>query len=320
MQVHGLHHYLMTLVMLLTMGWGAALAAACVTNGDCADGNVCNGSETCQAGVCLPGTPITCNDTNPCTLDSCVQATGCTYVPANGCMLTGKKLRLGIGSELRIAFQSGPGELTGVAFPANYTEDDPIVHGASLRVLTAAGDQFDNTYPMPRANWEYLKGPGTNFGYRYKDKRGVYGPITLFVIRNAKTISMKARGEALNFTLNNDPDPVKVALRFGNGGRRYCLQFGGRVKFLSGVGYTALAAAPPTACPTCSSAAHCDDGNPCTSDSCAAGACENTPVMDGTACDDGDACTISDVCQTGSCAGAPILCAPPLTCVGGTCS
>jgi hypothetical protein len=308
----------MALAMLLGMGW-SALAAACTTNADCADGNVCNGSEACQAGVCIPGTSITCHDGSGCTLDTCDPVNGCTYTPANGCMLAGKKFRLGIGSELRMTFQTAPGQMAGADFPANYTDDDPIVHGASLRVLTGAGDMFDNTYPLPRANWEYLKAPGANFGYKYKDLQGAYGPITLLVIRNAKPAKMKARG-ALNFTLGGNPDPVKIVLRLGNVGRRYCLQFGGRIRFFAGSAYTALAAPAPTACAACSTAAHCDDGNACTADSCTAGVCQNSPVADGTACSDGDDCTIADVCQAGTCVGAPILCAPGLVCVAGTCS
>jgi hypothetical protein len=76
----------------------------------------------------------------------------------------------------------------------------------------------------------------------------------------------------------------------------------------------------------------CDDGNPCTIDTCGAGGCQHTPVVcdgggdacnagatcdpatgqcvgapspDGTACDDGNACTDGDVCQAGACTSAP---------------
>jgi hypothetical protein len=80
----------------------------------------------------------------------------------------------------------------------------------------------------------------------------------------------------------------------------------------------------------------CDDGNPCTIDTCGASGCEHTPVVcegpvdachdagtcdpatgacvavpkdDGTPCDDGNACTESDTCQAGACtAGAPVVC------------
>ncbi|MCH8344017.1 MAG: proprotein convertase P-domain-containing protein [Planctomycetes bacterium] len=50
----------------------------------------------------------------------------------------------------------------------------------------------------------------------------------------------------------------------------------------------------------------CDDGNPCTIDSCDAGVCVNDPEPVGTPCDDGDPCTIDDFCDGGGgCAGGP---------------
>ena len=83
---------------------------------DCDDGNVCNGTETCQlpGGVCRAGTPLVCNDSNfcngaewcderqgcqlgtppscadndRCTDDLCdVQAGRCVFVPADDCCL-----------------------------------------------------------------------------------------------------------------------------------------------------------------------------------------------------------------------------------------
>ncbi len=49
----------------------------------------------------------------------------------------------------------------------------------------------------------------------------------------------------------------------------------------------------------------CDDGNDCTRDAFASGACRYDAVPDGARCDDGDACTLGDHCSAGSCrAGA----------------
>jgi RHS repeat-associated protein len=46
----------------------------------CADGNVCNGGETCDAnGVCQPGTPLTIDDNLACTADICDPATGTAH-------------------------------------------------------------------------------------------------------------------------------------------------------------------------------------------------------------------------------------------------
>jgi uncharacterized repeat protein (TIGR01451 family) len=47
----------------------------------CNDGNACNGVETCNPATgCVAGTPLNCNDNNPCTDDSCAPATGCVHV------------------------------------------------------------------------------------------------------------------------------------------------------------------------------------------------------------------------------------------------
>jgi hypothetical protein len=44
----------------------------------CADADLCDGTETCDAeGICVPGTPLSCEDGNPCTIDSCEAASGC---------------------------------------------------------------------------------------------------------------------------------------------------------------------------------------------------------------------------------------------------
>jgi hypothetical protein len=51
----------------------------CTVNADCDDGNLCNGAETCSAGLCVAGTVLDCDDTDACTVDSCDSVTGCLY-------------------------------------------------------------------------------------------------------------------------------------------------------------------------------------------------------------------------------------------------
>ena len=236
------------LLAVLALSWTAWSAQACTTAADCDDGNGCNGSETCQGGLCIPGLPMTCNDGNACTLDSCDPVTGCTFTTTTNCPTEGKKMRLGAGRELRLGLETGP-DLSGLAFPANNTEDDPVIHGASLRAYTTYGDVFDNTYPMPSARWEYLGARGENKGYRYTDFHNVDGAITVAAVRDGKKNKLKARGPLLNFSLNTDPEPVMMVLRFGNNGRRYCMEFGGRTKFYRNARFTAIAAPPPPVCP-----------------------------------------------------------------------
>jgi DNA-binding beta-propeller fold protein YncE len=49
--------------------------------------------------------------------------------------------------------------------------------------------------------------------------------------------------------------------------------------------------------------ASCNDGNTCTADSCAAGACVHTPLGSTVTCDDGLSCTSLDHCDAGLCVG-----------------
>jgi hypothetical protein len=51
----------------------------CNSNGECDDGDVCNGLETCVASQCVAGTPLDCDDGNPCTTDTCDPILGCQH-------------------------------------------------------------------------------------------------------------------------------------------------------------------------------------------------------------------------------------------------
>ncbi len=66
----------------------------------------------------------------------------------------------------------------------------------------------------------------------------------------------------------------------------------------------------------------CDDGKPCTLDTCnvQTGACFFTPVAEGGECSDNDACTTGDKCLSGACKGQAAVCASNETCTAGVCS
>ncbi len=51
----------------------------CSGDGDCDDGNACNGSETCVARACVAGVPPDCTDGIVCTGETCDPEAGCTY-------------------------------------------------------------------------------------------------------------------------------------------------------------------------------------------------------------------------------------------------
>ena len=48
---------------------------------DCDDGNACTEGDVCAAGDCASGAALACEDANPCTDDGCDAATGCVSTP-----------------------------------------------------------------------------------------------------------------------------------------------------------------------------------------------------------------------------------------------
>ena len=65
---------------------------------------------------------------------------------------------------------------------------------------------------------------------------------------------------------------------------------------------------------------NCDDGNPCSDDSCLGGECTHFPLL-GSACDDGNECTTDDICDSASnCKGdGNVLCEDDNSCTVDTC-
>jgi hypothetical protein len=51
--------------------------------GPCSDGDACTLDDACQAGKCVPGKPVVCNDGNPCTQDAC-KGGACAFTPQAG--------------------------------------------------------------------------------------------------------------------------------------------------------------------------------------------------------------------------------------------
>jgi hypothetical protein len=54
----------------------------------CSDGNVCTGEEVCSNGMCTNAPDLDCGDGNGCTVDSCAPPNGCRNLPISGCCTT----------------------------------------------------------------------------------------------------------------------------------------------------------------------------------------------------------------------------------------
>jgi hypothetical protein len=79
----------------------------------------------------------------------------------------------------------------------------------------------------------------------------------------------------------------------------------------AGAAYVFDGGDPPVGCSTPS---QCNDGNPCTADTCQAGNCVNTPLN----CNDGNGCTV-DSCSNGACLHTPLNCGDGNACTTDTC-
>lgn len=127
--------------------------------------------------------------------------------------------------------------------------DDPTLHGASLRVLSAAGG-FDNMYLLPASGWRRLGKPSSPTGYKYSDPRLLNGPVTGATLR-AKYLNVSGKGVSLLHTLGLNPDPVFVMLELG--ATRYCMSFGTSTgaapQFSAGKQFSGKHASAPAACP-----------------------------------------------------------------------
>jgi hypothetical protein len=62
---------------------GCTAGEPCDVDSDCDDADACNGSEACSNGICVPGSPVDCNDGVTCTVDSCNPGDGtCLHLPS----------------------------------------------------------------------------------------------------------------------------------------------------------------------------------------------------------------------------------------------
>jgi hypothetical protein len=255
----------------------------------CSDGNVCTLGDTCAQGTCEPGTEVLlCNDSNPCTDDTCDPAKGCLGVPnVSGCS---------DGNACTQNDQCLGGKCTGG--PPLLCDDGNLCNGQescdpATGCKTGAPLSCDDGNPCTADSCN----PAT--GCAHVDSDGACDD------GNACTAGDHCQdGKCLpagladcddkNFCTTDSCDPAKGCLHLLN-------------------------QAPCDDDNVCTTGDHChlgecissgslacNDGNPCTDDSCdAKTGCTHTPAS--AACDDGNACTTGDQCKNGWCLPGPAL-------------
>lgn len=168
-----------------------------------------------------------------------------TTLPAACELLTGKKLLLrsktGSAKHRSIRLLSLDPAITLGA--GNASADDPVLHGGTLRLVTAAGDRFDDTYVLGASRWKYVKKEGANAGYTFR-RTDAFKSV---LIQPGKRVKIVANGVGLGHMLTADPSPVDVVLTLGE--HCYCLHFGGEATFKPDKKWLAKRAPASPGCP-----------------------------------------------------------------------
>jgi len=306
----------------------------------CDDGSACTYSDQCREGVCQ-GTPYSCDDGLGCTADACDGQGGCSHVVAPGfCLILGvcraagtlhpeNPCRVCDPSRSWVSWSDRDGASCDDGLPCTFED---VCNGGRCQGipygcndgLACTADSCDGAGGcrfQVAPGWCAIDGQCWQAGQVQPGN-----PCRWCSAANPQAWSDRD-GASCD---DGDPCTVMDACRGGAcapGLPRQCddgnvctddscdSQGGGCI-------YTAnQAICEPASCAglvfrparvcgdkVCQPATpvSCDDGDPCTEDSCDLDGCHHRPVTG--ACDDGNPCTYGDTCATGTCQGTPYVC------------
>ncbi len=295
--------------------------------GSCDDGDACTTGESCQGGACIASELTQCDDDNPCTTSACLPGEGCVQVPRTGSCEDGDRCTgpdtcqsgVCVGGAALSCNDNNPcttdscsasGGCRNLATSGGACDDDDVCTGAGVCALgvCAKGPRLscDDGNPCTADQCDPVQGcVQTPTSGTCDDGDACTGV-------GQCSLGMCQRGQGI---ICDDGDECTADT---------CK---------AGIGCTTLPrsdfpCSDGDACTindTCRNGAcvagatlDCDDGNPCTADSCGAEGCINRAISGG--CNDGNACTIGDTCAAGVCQpGAPKSCADADACTTDQC-
>jgi hypothetical protein len=238
---------------------------------DCEGGDPCSPVGACKAGQCIVPT-ASCDDGDPCTDDSCAGEAGCLHNALSGGACSDN-------DACTHGDQCYDGQCLGgsavVCDDNNPCTLDKCVSGLGGCTVEPLEDGLDcQPLDLCMRVGQCLQGSCTG---------GV--PTTCAAASPCTTIQCLADTGCIE-------EPVEDGAACEDGDA--CTQ--------TGVCQDGTCGTVPMAC---------NDDNPCTMDSCSAGACEYTDLVDGSDCDTGNACEEDASCTSGLCQGAiPTTCEP----------
>lgn len=243
---------------------GSCFHGAQPDNTSCADGNTCDGAESCQGGKCAPDANFNCpTDGNVCHAPTCDAAQNCSQklLTGNGCP-DGDKCN---GDEICNAGACQPGTKPDCDDKNPCTLDDCDGKLGCTHKPTEAGSNCDDG--------DLCNGIGSCDG----GGKCVIKPSEACNDNNPCTDDICAADKGCTYPANalgcNDGDPCTTVDKCTAG--------------------TCAGSVP----------LKCDDGNVCTTDSCVKGqGCTAVPGNENGACNDGNNCNVGDRCVAGVCA------------------
>ena len=274
-----------------------------LTEGECVDGDACTIGDHCQEGQCV-GLPIACDDSNVCTDDVCDGLGGCT--------IEFNQASCDDGDPCTVADQCSQGECDGYQVDCECLEDEDC--GALEDGDLCNGTLFCDTQKIP---YQCAVAPETMVECATEDSSGSLCLATVCVAETGECATAPAfEGYACN---DGDLCTIGDACQVGDcvsgvdiacADNNLCTD--DTCDPESGCLFTNNTsvcndANPCTILDACdegecvgSMPLNCDDGNPCTDDSCSPDVgCMH--MANQAACDDGDDCTSEDQCVNTLC-------------------
>jgi hypothetical protein len=294
-----------------------------LSQGECADGDVCTVADHCENGTCV-GLPVVCDDSDPCTDDFCDGLGGCTTEfndadcdDSDPCTVN-DKCKEGIcdGFAVDCECQSDADcqpledsdmcngvlhcDLTKLPYLCAVMAQTVVVcpqppEGPDSICLAAACDPQTGECSLVPAHGGFAceDGDGCTVGDQCEAGLCLSGPPAVCMDDNPCT--------------DDSCDPAAG-----------CLFAPNQAPCFDGDLCTSADGCDGGVCQP-GAPLHCDDGNPCTDDSCAPeSGCVHE--FNGGECDDGNACTIDDHCEAGLCvADQGLFCADDNICTTDSC-
>ena len=299
-------------------------------SGPCEDGNPCTTGDACFNAVCLPGPGQDCSDGNPCTTDACDTQGGCAHTPSTGACTDGNACTIG---DLCKTGACQPGSAFDCSDGNPCTDDGcsastGCVHLASTATcedgnVCTTGDTCANSVCTPGSQIGCddaqpctIDSCDAALGCQHKPSIGPCNDGDLCTTGDSCAGGTCAGAGTLACDDNNP-----CTLNKCNAASGCFFPPDGTASCSDG---NACTVGDHCSGGTClyATTLGCDDGLPCTVDSCDTSAgCKHVAAANGAVCDDGNLCTTGDSCQAGSCTASGALnCDDGNACTTGTCT